>query len=294
MDPRTLSIRSWAELFGLPGFHQTPLDRTSMLKGHLVKPYAMSEKDGMRPCGIAQCATPHRHGWLVKFADETLAHVGNICGKNHFHNWSQMTRAYHTQNRRWAREVALATTRQELRELTESATLESSDTQHARLRLRAFDSLPEAVREAIQLRTLANDTAIPGHRLQTPSEMLHDRRNEGVKHPKPRTISYVRHLRGLPGIHRSNRVDYLLDVQFPALLGELRALADRADVSSKELSDAKLRIPALRQRVVSSLRQLTAFFDPGNIALLAELRAVRALGVQGIALDGERLVVRKG
>lgn len=291
MDPRTLNITTWAELFALPNFHQTPLDRTAMLQGHLVKPYDMSEKDGMRPCGIAQCATDHRHGWLVKLPDDTLAHVGVDCGKKHFHNWSQMTRTYHSQNRRRAREEALLATRQTLRELIGSTSYESADTRRARERLKIFDGLPDDVREAIQRRTVANDAVVPGQRLQTPSEVMHDRRNEGIKHPQPRMITYVRYLKGLPGIHRTNRVDHLLDVEFPALLRELTALADRDDATSKDLTEGTHRLDAFRRRVESSVRQLAAFFSADNIALLGDLRGVRSLGVERIMLVGEQIVV---
>ena len=44
----------------------------------------MPNKVGERQCGIAECGTLHRNGYVIEFVDGRCSHVGRHCGRKHF------------------------------------------------------------------------------------------------------------------------------------------------------------------------------------------------------------------
>jgi hypothetical protein len=284
-------------LFALPGFRHEPLARDAMLKGALESEYAMPEKDGMRPCGIAGCKQPHRHGWLVRLEDGTRSHVGNICGKRHFKDWHRMRTTYRAAQRAAGVTQARIEARVELAAYLDALQpWESDDTRAARALLREFDErLPAAARDTLMSRARESDYLVSERRLQTATEVMLDARNANKKNPQPRVEVFpVGRLAGLKAIARSHRVDVIIDSRLPELVRRLRALLDALSLPADTYRAGIRDVVALRAELDASLANLARFFSADNLALLPKVQGVRNAGVQVVRLDAgppPRLVV---
>lgn len=297
MTDRLPPITGWDALFALAGFRHEPLPRDAMLKGMLELEYAMPEKEGMRPCGIAGCKQPHRHGWLVKLEDATRSHVGNDCGKRHFKDWRRMRSAFRAAQRSAGITQARAEARVELAAFLDALPpWESDDTRAARALLREFDErMPKAARETLMSRARESDDVVRERRLQTPTEVMLDPRNANKKNPQPRVdIFPAGRLAGLKAIARSHRVDVILDVRLPELVQRVRSLLDALSLPADSYKAGIRDLNSLRAELDASLMNLGRFFSAENLALLPKVQGVRNAGVSVVRLDAGppiRLVV---
>jgi hypothetical protein len=297
MADRLPPITGWAALFALAGFRHEPLPRDAMLKGALEAEYAMPEREGMRPCGIAGCKQPHRHGWLVKLEDATRSHVGNICGKRHFKDWHRMRSTYRAAQRSAGITQARVEARVELAAFLDALPpWESDDTRAARALLREFDErLPKAARETLMSRARESDDVVSERRLQTATEVMLDPRNKDKKNPQPRYgVFPVGRLVGLKAIARTHRVDVILDARLPELVRRLLSLLDALSLPADTYRAGIRDVNSLRAELDASLANLARFFAADNLALLPKVQGVRNAGVSGVRLEAgppRRLVV---
>ena len=227
-----LRPQTWEELFALPNLSPTPIPREQMVSGTLIGDYEMDPKTGFRPCGIAQCHTDHRHGYVVALSSGFLSYVGRNCGKSQFGaEWSRMRSAFSRQKREQSKAEALRQLRTGLHNvLNDWPSLETESTTWARSVLRAFDRLPEPIREALESRARAGDASVPGSRYETDDEIkrrVFRENRDSKKLPPPQMIRFERGpLRGLVALRPTMRSDHLLDAALPALLREAKALAE--------------------------------------------------------------------
>lgn len=268
-----------------------------MLKGALEAEYAMPEKEGMRPCGIAGCKQPHRHGWLVKLEDGTRSHVGNICGKRHFKDWHRMRTTYRAAQRAAGVTQARVEARVELAAFLDALQpWETDASRAARSLLRQFDErMPAAARDTLMSRAREADDVVSERRLQTATEVMMDPRNANKKNPQPRYgVFPVGKLAGLKAIARAHRVDVIIDARLPELVRRLRSLLDAVSAPADSYRAGIRDVNALRLELDASIANVGRFFAPANLALLPKVQGVRNAGVSVVRLDDgppPRLVV---
>lgn len=133
-----------------------------MVKGDVVGEYEMPEKAGLEPCGISQCATPHRRGYLVAIGDGKVGHVGQNCGRKHFGlAWGERVKSYRRARGERAKASALLEAITSVRALIGAQPIQE-DTRIARARemLGAFDTLPSPLRDSISAKAQDGDPAI--------------------------------------------------------------------------------------------------------------------------------------
>lgn len=283
--------RTWEELFALPGISRDPVLRASMVNGTLIGDYEMEQKSGLRPCGIAECHTDHRHGYVVDLRDGIRSYVGRDCGKSQFGvEWTKMRSAFNKQKREQSKAQALKELRDELaRRLDGWQSLESSVTVWARAVLLAFDDLPKMFRDTIESRAAAGDAAVIGYRPETVDEvkMRAFRENWQGKTPPPaRNITYERGpLLGLPSLRRAGRVDTLLDLAVPVLHKQARLLIESDMATPDDFGKVLKRLEDIAKQVENSVRQLQSFVVPSNLALLQYLRPFEQAGVVGVHFE---------
>ena len=73
-------IESWEDIESRPGFTPMADPKTIKLKdilGRYIFPYEI-------PCGLTNCRTPHKHGFLVVAIDGRETNIGRDCGKREF------------------------------------------------------------------------------------------------------------------------------------------------------------------------------------------------------------------
>jgi len=281
--------KTWEELYALPGFAR-PVRKELMMKGKLLWDYEMDPKTGMRPCGIEQCHTDHRHGYVVALPGGLLSHIGKDCGRTKFGvEWARMRSTFTREKREYAKSAAVRELRDELaRQLAAWPALDNEEMQWARATLSSFDELPSKLRIALESRAEQGDSSIPGWRDETEAEMrqrkffAHDPRQKIVQ----RQIPIERGpLIGLAGIRPNWRVDRWLDIKVPALLAEAEALLAKPGATTEELDGLSRRLNAAPGDVQSSARQLGLFVSQRNLELLPLVRAVDELGIRRVTYD---------
>lgn len=77
-DGKTIvNLNNWDEVFERPGFKQN-IDKGKINLKHIIGSY---EKE---PCGLKDCRTPHKRGYLVVCEGGIETNIGNKCGKREF------------------------------------------------------------------------------------------------------------------------------------------------------------------------------------------------------------------
>jgi hypothetical protein len=278
-------VATWQELFALPNFEKDPVHRDIMIKGDLVGDYEMARSDGLRPCGILKCETDHRHGYIVQMPDQRLSHVGRDCGKTQFgESWARKRKAFTTARNEAAKLKAI----DELKASMQSAidgwpAFDSLYLQSARQALTRFDQLPETLRSTLENRAHSGDVKMPAWRAPTDDE-LRQAKFHGDKAPV--RIQFDRGpLKGLRGINRKSRVDYLIDQQRHALTREAKALIDKTDVKSDELNTMHRRLSDFPNIIMSSASELHTFISDANLKLVTLLLAAKDLGIESLRYE---------
>jgi hypothetical protein len=262
-----------------------------MVSGTLIGDYEMDPKTGFRPCGIAQCHTDHRHGYVVALSSGFLSYVGRNCGKSQFGaEWSRMRSAFSRQKREQSKAEALRQLRTGLHNvLNDWPSLETESTTWARSVLRAFDRLPEPIREALESRARAGDASVPGSRYETDDEIkrrVFRENRDSKKLPPPQMIRFERGpLRGLVALRPTMRSDHLLDAALPALLREAKALAESEAATPDDIGKMNKRLSDIVKQISNGVAQLREFIDGDNLALLRFIRPIQLVGVTAVRFD---------
>jgi hypothetical protein len=288
-------VGTWGELFALPDFVRGSVHRDLMTKGVLVGDYEMSPREGMKPCGIEECETDHRYGFIVRMPDNRLSHVGRYCGKKHFgENWNRVRKALSVARKQIAKEQAIVELKVAIQAMLDSwPAFDSAQLRAARSALAEFDQLPEKLRSTLEIRASEGDVAVPGWRAPTEDEKK-KAKFLGLK--KLDRITFERGpLQGLRGIYSKTRVDDLLDRQSPALVRAAKSLIADPDADSEALNSMRRRLLSFPGEVESSLRKLHAFLDNNNLMVATYLLAAQDLGIEELryeATDAAGFVIR--
>lgn len=282
--------QTWEELFALPNLSSTAIPREHMVSGKLVGDYEMDAKTGLRPCGIAQCHTDHRHGFIVALADGMLSYVGRDCGKSQFGAaWNRMRSDLTREKRKQTKEQALRELRSGLLAQIENwPSQETKETSWARSVLSAFDELPEVVRQTIESRAKDGDPSILGSRYETEEEVKRRAfmENRTGKHlPSPNRIYFERGpLRGISALRQNSRVDRLLDLIIPALLREATTLSESESAAPEDFGKMNKRLTDIVKQVNKSIGQIRQFVDAQNLDLVRFIRPIEMAGVVAVRL----------
>jgi hypothetical protein len=79
-DKGLVRIEQWEDIESRPGFTAMANPKTIKLKeiiGRYIFPFDI-------PCGLSNCRTPHKHGFLVLAIDGRETNIGRDCGKREF------------------------------------------------------------------------------------------------------------------------------------------------------------------------------------------------------------------
>lgn len=285
--------RTWEELFALPNLSPGAVPREQMVSGKLVGDYEMDAKTGLKPCGIAQCHKDHRHGYIVALSSGLLSYVGRDCGRSQFGaEWSRMRSAFTREKREQSKERALRALRAGLHAQVDNwPSLESEATAWARSVLAAFDEMPATIRQAIESCARAGDISVPGSRYETEEEVkrrVFRESRTGKNLPPPQLITFERGpLRGLAALRPGARVDRLLDVVVPNLLGEAKALADGDSAVLDDFGKMSKRLTDIVKQLDNSVAQMRQFVEEQNLGLLRFIRPVQLDGVTAVRFESD-------
>lgn len=241
----------------------------------------MSTAESMQPCGIRQCRTKHRKGYIIELAAGTVSHVGALCGKKHFgtSNWKVRLKAYREASESEARARAHQEMRARAERLLATPMAAPPDLTRVREMHKAFDLLPAKVRDSIIAKAQDRDGRITRQRPATQEEVknakFHGRR---IPLEMQETIG---NLIGLPGILPSSRADYLWDVAMPAALEALRSALD---ANADDLFLAIREIGALEARIQDAILKALDFFAEENLVQLRLLPTSRLLGIGAVVV----------
>lgn len=283
--------RTWEELFTLPNLSPAAVPREQMVSGKLVGDYEMDPKTGLRPCGIAQCHTDHRHGYIVALSGGLLSYIGRHCGRSQFGaEWSRMRSAFTREKQKQSKERALRELRASLHAQVDNwPSLETEATAWARSVLAAFDEMPATIRQTIESRAKAGDLSVPGSRYETEEEVKRRAFREsraGKNLPPPQLITFERGpLRGLAALRPSARVDRLLDVVVPTLLREAKALADSDSTPPDDFGKMNKRLTDIVKQLNNSVAQMRQFVEEQNLGLFRFIRPIQLDGVTAVRFE---------
>lgn len=271
---RLRSASTWDELTKLQGFRteQVPVD--DMRHGNVVGQYSMKGSD-LRPCGIASCSQPHKHGFIVELTDGTLSNVGRVCGKNKLGvAFNQMLARYRTTRKAAAKAKAGQAVRDEARAIIAEALTMPAELQATKALLGALDSLPPRLRNILERRAASGDNQI--WRLRDPTE-------DEIKKAKfrgdsrPRTVrELIANIDEIRAVAPVTRVDFIAEKRLLQAVGQLTSTIDDPEADSDSVA-AKTRIlRETRELLDRSIERTKQFFTPGNIAKLGYLESVAA------------------
>jgi hypothetical protein len=269
---------SWEQLRGLDGF-VADVDKSLMISAGVVGEYEMSSATPMQPCGIRQCRTKHRKGFIVELAGGSVSHVGKNCGKKHFgsSNWRVRLKAYRESAQAEAQAEALIQARAQAAKRLSEPLSPPQEMSQVRVMLTAFDSLPPRIRDSLVAKAEDRDGRIIRSRPASEQEMSNAKfRGERV----PQTVEeVVGSFLGLKAILRSNRADYLWDVELPnareALRESLAFDAAAIGLALRELDLSELRL-------VTSIKDALMFFESSNLSQIPLLPTAVIAGVKRV------------
>ncbi len=277
-------IRTWDDLFALPGFVASVVaDR--MKTGAVVQDYEMEASAGERPCGIAECHTNHRKGYVISMPGDSISNVGWRCGKVHFGaEWSSKVKAFRAAKDARAKEEALASARAEAqRKAGAPHSVSDLRISIAIAMLRAFDALPEKIRDSVLAKAADGDPAIYGYRAPTQGDKaMFERQNKKA----PSQIRYERaKIDGLSAFAPGQRVDTILkridDVRLAII-----AIAGKSDATPDAIRAQIRRLDSAFDELESSTARLARFFEQPNISNLALLAATERSGYKSVKTTG--------
>lgn len=290
-----VSLKSWLELESIPGFIQGGVASATMTKGDLVQDYEMPLSEGERPCGISECRSDHRRGWLVRLPDGQLSHVGKDCGKKHFAaDWTRQIRQFRADKKATMQAQSLDEARADVaRAIAEPIPLSSSEIDELKAMRSAIDELPAQVRDSLEARANEGNPRLFNYRPPTEAEK---KSAKFMKQPIPDTVAEeVGKFRGLNALRPSQSVVAALE-RIVRQTKALQAMLDTA--SADELRTQTKRLRDMRVELKSIQNQWRLFFEPSNIAQMIYLHQVQKLYTREVRLSADRwpriVIVRAG
>lgn len=280
--------RTWEELFSISNLSDSYIPRDQMINGKIVGDYEMDPRSGLRPCGIAQCHTDHRRGYIVELDNGVRSYVGKDCGKSKFGaDWQKMRKTFSMEKHKLSKDRAIRALRSGLRDQIDNwRSLDNKETAWARALLKAFDEIPDTVRKAIEIRANSADPSIFELRQETPEEVRLRAFRENHAHnrlPQPKTITVSRgRLRGLAALRSSARLDNIINVETPVLLQRAKALVSNDSSTPDELGAMSKELSNIEGRIGRCIEQLRQFVDTQNLDLLPFILALQQHGVKSV------------
>ena len=266
---RLRSATTWDELAALPGFlsEQVPVDK--MRRGNVVGQYSMKGSD-MRPCGIASCSQPHKHGFIVELVDGTLSHVGRICGKHKLGvEFNQMLVRFRATRKAAAKAHAATAIREEAKAAIAEALKMPSELQAAKALLSTLDSLPPKMKAVLERRAAAGDSQIIRWRDPTPEEV---KKAKFMGNPSPTTVSQViANIDEIRAVAPNSRADFIAEKRIPQAVAQLTAMTTDAATDADAIA-AKIQVlRETRDLLDRSIERIARFFAPANVVKLGYL-----------------------
>lgn len=271
---RLRSANTWEELAALPGFRSEQVRVEDMRRGQVVGQYSMKGTE-MRPCGIASCSQPHKHGFIVELPDGALSNVGKVCGKNKLGvSFDQMLARYRATRKASAKAQATIAARDEARAAIAEVLRMPTGLQAARALLNTLDSLPSRLKAVLERRATAGDGQIVRRRNPTAEEI---RKAKFMGEPRPTAVSEViTNISEIKAVMPVKRADFVAEKRIPQAVEQLEALL--ADpTATADMIAAKVRVLRdTRNLLDRSIERAARFFTPGNVAKLGYLEDVDA------------------
>lgn len=285
-------ITTWADLFSLHGFAPS-VPGSEMKRGDVKKDYEMGAQQGLRPCGLAECHTPHKKGYVIVLPDGRVSHVGWKCGKTHFDvDWSAKIKMYRAEQRENARVEALDVARAAGRNSArESHPLVDAQLLHATQLLATFDAMPEALRNSIVSKAIDGDPDLYGYRAPTPGDKA---AYERERKPVPSQIRFVvTRLDGLAAFGAGQRVDSILRRILQAR-ESIAKVSESPDSTPDQIHTEIRKLHAAFGELERSYWRLVAFFKSDNVAKLSHLGATQRIGYKLVRLSDDGRSVEFG
>ena len=274
------SATSWEELRALDGFRDA-VDKAELNQARLVGEYEMSNASPMQACGIRQCRTKHRKGFIVELVEGAISHVGGYCGKKHFGAaWKARLRAYREAAKAEAEAIALVEIRGRAENVLCSPLLPPEHLARVRQMLSAFDALPIELRDSLIAKAQDRDPQISRSRPPTPKEI-----SDAKFHGKPRPSQVkdvIGTITGLRAIMRSRRADYLFDDELPAQLDVIRSSLHGGD--GDEIFEALRSFNTSKEQLAESIRESLLFFTQENLGQLRMMPASIRLKILSVSV----------
>ncbi len=271
---RLRSASDWDELAALPGFRPEQVSVEDMRKGNVVGQYSMKGSD-LRPCGIASCSQPHKHGFIVELADQTLSNVGRICGKHKLGvEFNQMLVRYRATRKAMAKAQAAGVVRDEAMAAVADAQMMPPMLQAAKALLGSLDSLTPRMRAVLERRAASGDSQITRLRDPTSEEV---KKAKFLGDPRPTTVSeVVATIDEIRAVAPNNRVDFIAEKRIPLAIEQLTAMVADALTDSDAIALKTRVLRETRDLLDRSIERTTRFFSPGNVAKLGYLESIVA------------------
>lgn len=238
----------------------------------------------MQSCGIQQCRTKHRTGFIVELADESVSHVGRHCGKKHFGTaaWKVRLRTYREAAQAGAQSRALAEARESAVTLLQSPISEPSELSLVRKMLAAFDGLPPPICDSLIAKAQDNKSQITRSRPATEKE-IKDAKFYGK--PRPSQVDEViGNFASLKAILPSRRADHIWDKVVP---GRFDAIRSSLNGSTDEIATSIRNYQEAFALLTQSIREALSFFKRDNLAQLPLLQTSNRLNIVSVTLTDE-------
>lgn len=262
------ALGCWQDLYDLPGF-QEQLPAETIRTGFPVKPYSMPAKGGERPCGIAECRTPHLHGHVIQIGTR-LSNVGHCCAAKYF--GQQAWRAHLRQLRKVeggrAATEALAQARTAAFTKAQQADAPPESYHEVAAWLEAFDALPLRLRGDLGERGYRNQPDIIQEREPTEAEI---KRAKFYGRPRPQVQHmHVGTLLGVRAVSPESRAD----ATFRRIIRQkeqLRMLASDPDATTAQLKEATDKLDKSLRLLNMAMTRAREFFSERNLQEIDKL-----------------------
>ncbi|EQD60548.1 hypothetical protein B2A_03636, partial [mine drainage metagenome] len=234
MSAELRSASTWDELFALKGFQREQIDPQTMQQGHVVGQYDMTPATDLRPCGITNCAQPHRKGFIIELPNRTLSNVGQVCGRKKLGaRWDGMLRSYKDARHRESEIVAEKNARVEAEKLMMEALSFPAALVQVDEMLTAFDTLPPRYKAEIERRAQQGDGRV--FLVREPTRQEIDRAKFHGQPVPHRTQTQVATIDSIKAVAPNSRADLIARQRIPRLVNELRKMCNDPAVKASSI-----------------------------------------------------------
>lgn len=262
-------IGCWEDLQNLPGF-QNELPAKLMKTGIPLKPYSMPKKGGERRCGIAECRTNHRHGYVIQVGAQ-LSNVGHRCAAKYFgrSEWKAHIRQLRkTESERAAKE-ALQQAREAAKALVNGTSARPDGYAEVEAWLALFETLPYGLRGELGERAHHLQPEIVQKREPTAEEI-----RQAKFHGRPRPITVevkVGNIAGIRAVAQNSRAD-AVSKRLVRQKSELLALAESGSATTEQINNAVALLNQSVGLLDTAMSRAREFFAESNWREIDKLR----------------------